>query len=650
MFKKSALYLWLSFLIIFAAVLPTNALAADAEDFKGEGTADRDWVPEMTDPPTSTDRYPVTVIEDVKIPMRDGVQLQGRLFLPDLPEGPSACVLYPNGYGHGGPDSSDNRIPRDLAERGYASLHVSMRGSGTSEGEANLYNKYGEDGYDLVEWMADQSWCDGNVGTIGTSLRGINQWLIAKENPPSLKAISPVVACGDCYDYLWYPGGMLPGPGRVARGEPEYSSAIKHRNFDDWWRERSTLTTDLQAIAGNNTPALISGGWNDYISPGNVHAFKEYSKAGGESKLIMGPGAHGAVKDLYPFDFESYQVLWFDRYLKRENNVLDVEDDVLIYVQGPDEWRYEKSWPISDERIDTMYLSAQESNSIESNSDGSFSKKKEDNKTADYSYSPETGPFLHTLLDSSTGRLKVDQEPFEAEATTWTTAPLIDATEVTGTMKVNVFAEADAEDFDIVVHITDVAPDGTSKAVTAGYLNAPRSESRSNPEPVIPGEIETYEIEMLPTSYVFQAGHRLRLSIAGGTKAHSSQTKPQGPGINPNSSSVKIYQDENYPSRLEVPVIGSSEDVTTSSATNMQALVDYFEADKQFSNDKAPHALHVHLDAVEHFEKQEAAEKVIKHLKGFKVLIAQQKQNEDMSVETFEALNAYTDYLIEAWQ
>ena len=649
---RKMLYVWAGVFIAFTLFFQSDSLFADTSDgSKGEGTGDRNWVPDTEDPPTSGERYPVEVIEDVRIPMRDGIELEGRLFLPDLPDGEEgACVLYPNGYGHGDPDSGNNRIPRDLAERGYASLHVSMRGSGTSEGEGNLYNKYGEDGYDLVEWMADQSWCDGNVGAIGTSLRGINQWLIAKENPPSLKAISPVVACGDCYDYLWYPGGMLPGPGRVARGEPEYTSAIEHRDFDDWWRVRSTLTEDLQNIAVNDTPALISGGWNDYISSGNVQAYKELSDADGESKLIMGAGAHGAVDDLHPFDFESYQVLWFDRYLKGEPNILDEEEDVLIYVQGPDEWRFEEDWPISDRTMETMYLNGLESKSISSNNDGSFSEEPEDNELTGYDYSPETGPFLHTLLDSGTGRLDIDQSPYEADTTTWTTSPLPDATEVTGSMSLNIWAESDAEDFDIVVHVTDVAPDGTSEAVTAGYLNAPRSESRSSPEPVTPGEVNEYEIEILPTSYVFQKGHRIRLSIAGGTKEHESQNKPQGPGINPNPSSVKIHQDKDHPSSWDIPIIGTATSSAEGSVSSMKALVDYFDEAGDIANQEVQHALQLHLIAVEQFEKQGESKKFIKHMEGFKQLITYHKEKEEISVDSYQAFDDYSDHLIEKWQ
>jgi len=642
-------------MLIAAFLLTTSDIfmgPVAASGIKGAGTEDRNWITESEDPPTSTERYSVTVHEDVTIPMRDGVELKGRLFVPEDIDEVNACVLYPNGYGHGNPGNSGDRIPQELAERGYASIHLSMRGSGPSEGEGNLYNKYGQDGYDIVEWMAEQEWCDGNVGTIGTSLRGINQWLIAKENPPNLKAISPVIACGDCYDYLWYPGGMLPGPGRIARGEPEYTSAIEHRNFDDWWRERSTLTEDLKSIAENDIAVLVSGGWNDYISSGNVFAFKDLSKYTPSSHLIMGPGAHGSVSNLLPYDFEDYQVLWFDHYMKGIDNGIDERDPVLIYVQGADEWRSEEAWPIADARSVKMYLSDETSNTISSKNDGSFSiMPQSTNNHVNYDFSPEEGPFLHTMLDSSAGRLSIDQKTYEEQTVTWTTDALLDPTEITGAMTLNVWAESDSEDFDFVVQVSDVAPDGTSTAVTAGYLNAPRAKSRSNPEPVTPGKIEQYEIEILPTSYVFKEGHHIRISVSGGTIEHEEQSAPQGPGVNPNESSVKIYQGNNYPSSLDIPIVGTAvSPMDPGTIDDIKSTVVAFEKDGAFKNHGVSRSLQAQLDTVKRFENKGEINKAIKHMKDFQQKLKKEYEKEFISEDAYQTLDISTDYLLKKWE
>ncbi|WP_019120793.1 CocE/NonD family hydrolase [Brevibacillus massiliensis] len=532
---------------------------AAAAGSKGQGTEQRNWVTGPEKPPISMERYRVTVQENVTIPMRDGVHLKGRLYLPQK-HGPFPTLVMLNGYGH---DSRTGRqmdhLPFEMAQRGYAALHVTMRGTPPSEGEKNLYNKFGTDGYDVIEWAAEQTWSNGNVGTIGASLLGINQWLAAKELPPHLRAIAPEIACTDCYDTLWYPGGMLPGPGRAARGNPEYTSAVQHRNFDRWWRERTVLAEDLQAMADHGIAALISGGWNDYITPGNVKAFAEYSTMNGSSKLIIGPEAHTSIKSLLPYSYRNYQQLWFDHYLLGLDNGIDLEDPVLIYVQGPNQWRFEKAWPIPDANLETLYLSQKRSGTAKSLNDGSLAVNQptEKKSVARYSYSPVSGPLLPAMRSNDNGITRADQRPYEAKTLTWTTDALSVPTEVTGTLKFTFWAAANAKDTDFVIQITDVAPGGESKQVTTGYLNAPRAKSRSHPVPLTPGKIEQYQIETLPTSYVFAAGHRIRLSIAGGSKALPHQIAPQGPGLNPTPATVTIYQDAYHPSNLEIPVIGT---------------------------------------------------------------------------------------------
>lgn len=564
--------------LVFAGFAPSvfseeNTLQQTSSPVKGFGTENRKWVTEKET--LAPERYAVEVEEDVEIEVRDGTIIRGRLLSPEGLDGPLPTIVQLNGYGHGVYGNTFESMLIDLAERGYAVLHVSMRGSGTSDGEAGLYNSYGLDGYDVIEWAADQPWSNGNVGTVGLSLLGISQWLAAKEMPPSLKAISPVVACTNCYDTLWNPGGMESGPGRIARGY-EYEVASEHRNYDEWWQERSVSTEQLEAIAESGVAAFISGGWNDYISPGNIEAYELYSAAGGPSKLIVSPGSHAYMSGIMPYEFEDYQALWFDHYLKGIDNGVAERDPVLIYVQGADQWRYETAWPLADTNYVDLYFSDKKSKSISSINDGSFTTKSPNKKhsSVSYSYSPEDGPFIPSLLSSS-GRLPIDQQPYEEEAVTWTTDALAVPTEVTGNMEATFWAEVDAEDADFVVQVTDVAPDGTSKQVVAGYLNASRAESQTTPTPLKPGEVNEYTVEILPTSYVFEKGHRIRVSISGGAKALEGQPAPQGPGINPIASTVQIYQDAAHPSSFRLPLIGVNGLMTTKA--NNHAIVNSSE-------------------------------------------------------------------------
>lgn len=551
--------------LVLAEYAPTGYSEENADlqvqsSTKGFGTESRDWVKKKET--VSMKRYAVEVKENVKIEVRDGTIIRGRLLFPKGLDGPLPTIVQLNGYGHGKYGNSSEERLIDLVERGYAVLHVSMRGAGSSEGKANLYNFYGQDGYDVIEWAADQPWSNGNIGTTGSSLLGISQWLAAKELPPSLKAISPVMACANCYDTLWYPGGMEAGPGRIARGS-EYKVAKQHRNYDKWWQERSVSAKQLEAIADSGIAAFIYAGWNDYISPGNIEAYELHKAAGGDSKLIVSAGSHWHLPEILPYEFKDYQALWFDHYLKEENNEVEKRKPVLIYVQGAGQWRYESSWPLADTNYVDLFFSDKKSKSIDSINDGSLTAKGPNNKHSSitYSYSPKEGPFL-PLLISPTGRLPIDQRPYEKEVATWTTGALAVPTEVTGNMSVTFWAEADAADADFVVQVSDVASNGTSKQVVAGYLNASRAESHIKPTPLTPGKVKKYTVKILPTSYVFKKGHRIRLSIAGGTKALKSQPVPQGPGLNPTASTVEIYQDAAHPSSFRLPLIGVTELLT----------------------------------------------------------------------------------------
>ena len=546
---------------VAAALLLAALPWAAWSQVKGAGTEDRQWVTSAAPPPTSSERYTV-VPQEITITVRDGTVLGARLLMPQgVPGDVRPCVLLADGYGHNTATGTGVEPPlQDLATRGYAGVHVSLRGSGNSGGEANLYNKFGEDGYDVVEWMAQQPWCNGRVGMVGASLLGISQWLTAKEAPPSLKAIVPHVACGDCYDVLWYPGGMLPGPGRVSRGPIEYGAAAAHRDFDDFWAERTTLAPAVKEIARDGVAVMASGGWNDYISPANIRAYEQLPAAT-PRKLLVGPDAHGImVQNLLPYSYLEYSALWMDRFLRQISYGIVREPDATIYVQGANQWRLENRWPIPDTNRVSLFLHPEQSGSAVSLNDGTLQAAASTRAGGPQSigYTTAAGPFLPSLTSASQGRYKADQRPFEANVLTWSTAPLDVPTEVTGHAKIKLWASVVGVDADFVVLLNDVAPDGTSKQVVVGYQNASHSRSESNPTPVPQGVPRLYAFELLPVSYVFAAGHRIRIAIAGGADVGSGITDPQGPGKSPYDANITIYQDSRRPSSLELPIIGTS--------------------------------------------------------------------------------------------
>lgn len=552
-------------LFVAAAAVAGSAVAQRTTlGAMGQGTESRMWSGPQLPNPTSPTRYTYQTYEHVKITMRDGIKLDALVYVPNVPT-PGPCILVADGYGW----SYDSR-DRRFAERGYALVNVSMRGIGqtggvVSEGVAGLYNEMARDGYDVVEWMARQPWCNGKVGAFGSSLPGIPLWQIAREAPPSLKAIAPDVACGNCYEYLWYMGGTLPGPGREDR-PVEYQAAIQHRNYDAWWRDQSTLAEDHIRMAQRGFPILATGGWEDYITSGNIQAFDEYARAGGVGRMIISPGAHLDARRavLGPHHHEQHMDLFFDHYLRGEQNQWTdgtYKGNVLIWVNGPNKYRWEKTWPIPDTRHAKLFLRDVRSGTVASSNDGMLTAAppapQQRPFAASYDYHPQTGPFLRVMRQSSQGITRVDQTPFESQVATWTTGRIDAPTEITGKIKLDFWASASAEDTDFVLMVSDVAPDGRSTYLTSGYLNGPRNASRTTPTPLVPGQVQRFTLETQPIAYVVQPGHRIRLSIAGGAERAPEQNSPQGPGKNPTAASVKIYQDADRPSSVLIPVIGT---------------------------------------------------------------------------------------------
>lgn len=159
---------------------------------------------------------------------RDGTRLSVDVYLPDGIDEPIPALVAVSQYGKALQEPSLTLQPqprgrsplwdccieagdiRRLTDNGYAHIIADLRGTGDSEGEyCGIFGSDGEDGYDLVEWAADQDWCSGQVGMVGRSWFGTNQLLVAAENPPSLEAVFPAGVFTDLYRDFAYHGGVL---------------------------------------------------------------------------------------------------------------------------------------------------------------------------------------------------------------------------------------------------------------------------------------------------------------------------------------------------------------------------------------------------------------------------------------------------------
>lgn len=478
------------------------------------------------------------------IQMSDGVRLAATLYLPDG-GGPWPAILEALPYRKDDLTASYRREYLRVAEAGYAMCRVDVRGTGTSEGVAE--DEYPEveqrDLNEVIAWIASREWSTGSVGMYGTSYSGFNSIQVAMTRPPALKAIIPIFATDDRYaddvhyfggalkalDLLDYPTYMtamnalppvpsLVGEGwrdaweeRVQQNEPWLIRWLEEQTFGPYWQHGS-LRPDYASI---EAATMIIAGWADGYTNNSLRTMAALTCP---KRLILGPWAHASTETSLPgpnVDLLPEMLRWWDRYLRGNDNGVDREPPILVYVRRstkpqPDlaevrgEWRYEPGWPLERSRSRELALS-----------DGTVPEP-----------TPPGGDRLQVRGDvgwtawiSCAGHLPYgqpqDQRPDEAHSLTVDWPPLEDELEILGHPRVDVTLTSSAPVVYLSAKLCDVFPDGTSALVTRGLLNLTHRESRERPSPLEPGRAYRLGVELEVTSWVFEPGHRIRLDLAG---------------------------------------------------------------------------------------------------------------------------------------
>lgn len=552
-------------------------------------------VPEITqaaDSNLSVAQYSVREVNR-RVLMRDGIELAVRIIGPDV-DGKFPAIMGYNPYRSierleaAASDleySNFANAPHYLAERGYIVVNYDVRGTGSSGGSSKEMYSDAErqDGYDMVEWIADQPWSNGNVGMWGMSYGAVVTWQIAAMAPPHLKAVIIRSGTEDPYNDWTYPGGLPRslfihgnyGPSMAASNfappDPELTGHkwaevwkehlennvpwsigfLRNQVDGPYWRARS-VRPDYERV---KAAVFLIGGWADwYFTP----ALRAFEKLEVPKRVLIGPWDHSWPEDALPgprIDGRVEYLKWFDKYLKNIDTGVDDEPPVTIFVrqyQPPMPtyemdagfFRHENEWPIARAENVSMFLGPGELLNQQS-----YSRKNEDPDGDSITYKPSVGAMSGIVGRGTIGpwAMPLDQRPDEAFSLNYTTAPLDEELEVTGTPRVNLFVSSTAEVAYFHVRVADVAPDGTSKLVTDGGLNATHRDSRTEPEQLTPGT--TYELDfgLKAMAYVFPAGHRIRMSISS---ADFQNVWPISmAAVN------KVFKGEEFPSKIVLPVV-----------------------------------------------------------------------------------------------
>jgi putative CocE/NonD family hydrolase len=494
------------------------------------------------------------------VPMRDGTRLSLDLIRPELPQ-PLPVVLARTPYDKVLERSRREDFYVSLAQRGYIVAVQDCRGRFNSDGAFFPYFDEIDDGYDTVEWIGAQEWCDGNVGMTGGSYVGQTQWFAALRNPPHLKAIVPAVSPpGDLFTnepvwngiFLLAFGEWMRDMGRrsfqnsafmdIFTEDQAYFDALpladlprqagsasawwdemmQHPNFDEFWKRGSY--DDWSSIG---VPALNLTGWYDMSVCGAPRNFEAMRAGGGTQdarrgqKLVIGPWPHwlNAHRGLNGVDFgdhatielDDYIVRYFDRWLKGLRNGIDDEKPVYVFVMGANEWRAEDDWPLPGTDYVPFYLhSGGHANSLKG--DGALSREPPGSEPPDrYRYDPADP--VRVLWNMHDGPVDDRVPSTRDDVLCYTTDALTEPVDVVGWVTCRLYASSSARDTDWHVRLVDVHPDGSARFLCQGALRARFRESLEEPELLEPGEVYAFELAMDPTGIRFLPGHRIRVEI-----------------------------------------------------------------------------------------------------------------------------------------
>ncbi len=512
--------------------------------------------------------------------MRDGVTHLGTdVWLPSRIPGMSwDTLLKRTPYGRDTP-------PRMFIDGDYAVVINSTRGREDSEGEDNVFDDDGwlenQDGYDTVEWIAEQPWSTGRICTFGGSAPGITQYLVAGAAPPHLVCCVAEIASANFYHHMNYPGGefrkhmvetWLEGQGSTHKLDEIWA----HPDEDEYW-DRRNLMNRLDHVV---VPILHIGGWYDIFSQGTLDFFHHLQNEGGEGarfnqKLVIGPWIHGLYASpwqgelQYPWnsvfaDYAETVMKWYDFWLRGEDNGILDEPPARYYVMGPgmpeaasapgNAWRLGDDWPPPGEER-AYYLHPGGLLSTEPPpAGGAFAEYVSD---PDDPVPTRGGSNLYDDI----GQGPMDQRPVDdrADVLTWQTPALAEPLEISGPVRLELWASSDRTDTDWVVKLEDVYPDGRAMLVTDLVLMGRHRVSFRQEDLLVPGEIHHFTVRLWDTSITLPAGHALRVAIASSNWPRFRMNPQTGEPFHQETGSEvatnRVYQDADHPTRLVVSVV-----------------------------------------------------------------------------------------------
>ena len=510
------------------------------------------------------------------IPMRDGKKLAADVYIP---AGCSSCptILIQTPYNrllyH---FSLPLGIGLNLNASNYIFVIVDWRCFYGSTAACIATPQRGEDGYDVIQWITQQSWSDGKVGTWGPSALGVIQFQTAKKHPPGLICSVPIVASPVTSYFDYYPGGDL---------RTEYvqqldllgfnvsPTILANQFYSLGWQFTENNSDYPDSIA---VPCLMIGGWYDHNTVEVLKFFKELRQQSplavrDKHRLLMGPWTHNkasyapdSVGQLfYPQAHgwsDSLSMKFFDFHLRSINNGWNATPIVRYFQMGENIWSSDTAWPPAYS-TDKLYM---HSNVV---LDYNAPTLPIDNIGMIYDPHDPSPTVGGATLKTTLQQGPYDQAPVvesRLDIFKFTTAVLTQNVRVDGKPRAHLHVSSDKKDTDFSVRLTDVYPDNRSMLVADGIfrMRFHNGFTTADTASLVTAQIYSIIIDMADVAITFPAGHRIRLDVTSSNYPRYDCNLNDGMQMyaagDTSVAGQIIYFDSTHESYLELPVTDST--------------------------------------------------------------------------------------------
>lgn len=545
----------------------------------------------------------VRVRRDLRATMRDGIRLCADVYEPTLPA-PWPAVLIRLPYGKTAHPFMAARGTY-WARKGYACVVQDVRGRWSSEGAWEPIVHEAADGYDTLDWLAAQPWCDGRIGMAGESYYGMTQFAVAPLGHPNLRCIAPGNSSVDFYGFA-HPGGAF---AHTTAGLWAWQMCgrrdLNHYRFDPWHLplmdadeaagRRSELYRDFvrhwgrdgywgalrlaDGLADVRIPVFHWGGCYDLLLGGTVDAWRTarttcrdrvardhqwLTVAGTDHALTPATtgraGRHSVGADVWSFDRVQR---FMDRWVRDEDNGQEGDPLVQAYVMGAGEWLRTEEWPPRDAAETTFFLHSR-GRAARRMDDGLLSTERPGAEQPDvFRYDPRDPVtwWLDRSLWEAAAELD-DRRGLEArrrDVAVYTGAPQPAELVVVGPLRARMFVSSSCQDTDVTVALVDVFPDGWAQLVQEGVCRARFRRSDREEHLLRPDEVAPIDVDLAATSYRFATGHRIRVEVSSSNMGRWDRNLNTGRRLGTEdtvaTAGTTVWHDAGHASRVVLPVL-----------------------------------------------------------------------------------------------